>query len=54
MQEATWYVIMNNRMLRRMDFTLIMSVLAIVVISLIVIGSATHINNPGEERYWFV
>jgi len=47
-------VIMNNRMLRRMDFTLIMSVLAIVVISLIVIGSATHINNPGEERYWFV
>ena len=37
-----------------MDFTLIGAVTAIIVISLIIIGSATHINAPGQERYWFV
>ena len=41
-------------MFRRMDFTLIGAVTAIIVISLIIIGSATHINAPGQERYWFV
>lgn len=41
-------------MFRRMDFTLIGAVAAIIVISLIIIGSATHINSPGQERYWFV
>jgi rod shape determining protein RodA len=29
-------------------------VLSLICISLMVIGSATHINTPSEERYWFV
>ncbi len=37
-----------------MDFTLIGAAAAIIVMSLIVIGSATHVNTMGEERYWFV
>ncbi len=45
---------MNKRWLRRMDFTLIFTAVAIIVMSLIIIGSATHINAPSEERYWFV
>ena len=52
--EAAGYEIMNNRMLRRMDFTLIGAVALIILISLVVIGSATHINTPGDERYYFV
>ncbi|MFA6851047.1 MAG: FtsW/RodA/SpoVE family cell cycle protein, partial [Selenomonadaceae bacterium] len=45
---------MNKRWLRRMDFTLIFTAIAIIIMSLIIIGSATHINAPSEERYWFV
>jgi len=45
---------MNNRLLRRLDITMIATVAAIIVISLIIIGSATHINTPSDERYWFV
>ena len=37
-----------------MDFTLIAATAAIVVMSLVIIGSATHINTPSDERYWFV
>ena len=37
-----------------MDMKLLLSVTAIIIISLIVIGSATHVNTPSEERYWFV
>ncbi|BEU88581.1 rod shape-determining protein RodA [Selenomonas sp. TAMA-11512] len=45
---------MNKRWLRRLDYTLIVATLAIIVISLITIGSATHINAEGGDRYWFV
>ena len=45
---------MNKRWLRRMDFTLIAATAAIIVMSLVIIGSATHINTPSDERYWFV
>ena len=44
---------MNKRWLRRMDFTLISAAAAIIVMSLIVIGSATHINTAGGDHYWF-
>jgi rod shape determining protein RodA len=37
-----------------MDFTLIFTAIAIIIMSLIIIGSATHVNAPSEERYWFV
>jgi len=45
---------MNNRLLRRLDITMIATVAAIIVVSLVIIGSATHINTPSDERYWFV
>ena len=44
----------SKRWLRRTDFVLIGAVAAILIISLITIGSATHINNPSDERYWYV
>ena len=37
-----------------MDFKLIGASLAILLMSLVIIGSATHINTPSDERYWFV
>ena len=45
---------LNRRLLRNLDYTLIVSTLLLVIISLIMIGSATHINTPGEDRYWYV
>lgn len=45
---------LSNRLIRKLDFTLIAIVIGIVVISLIVIGSATHINTPSDDRYWYV
>ena len=37
-----------------MDFTLVIAVVAVVVLSLVIIGSATHVNTPSEDRYWYV
>jgi len=45
---------LNQRLLKNLDFVLIGSVLLLVLISLIVIGSATHVNNPSETRYWYL
>ena len=47
-------MIFDKKLLRKIDMKLLLAVSAIVIISLIIIGSATHINNPSEERYWFV
>ena len=47
-------MVKNNRWLKRIDITLVSATLAIMVISLITIGSATHINTSGEGRFWFV
>lgn len=44
----------NYRFLKRIDFPLILAVTTLVLIGITVIGSATHINTPGEERYWYV
>ena len=33
---------------------LVIATAGIIVMSLVIIGSATHINTPSEERYWFV
>ena len=40
--------------LKKIDFTLLITSAAIIIYSLIVISSATHVNNPTEERFWFV
>lgn len=45
---------LNRRLLKNLDFTLIFTVIAIITTSLIIIGSATHINTPSEDRYWYV
>ncbi|WP_297570406.1 rod shape-determining protein RodA [uncultured Anaerovibrio sp.] len=43
-----------NKKLRKVDVALIVAVTAIIIMSLITIGSATHINTPSEDRYWFL
>ncbi|QJW45278.1 rod shape-determining protein RodA [bacterium BFN5] len=45
---------LNRRLLKNLDFTLIFTVISIITTSLIIIGSATHINTPSEDRYWYV
>ncbi|MDF2636463.1 MAG: rod shape-determining protein RodA [Pelosinus sp.] len=45
---------LNRRLLQNLDFVTIATVSLLIVISLVIIGSATHINTPGEERYWYV
>ncbi len=44
----------TKRFLRRVDFELLIASVAIVIYSLIMISSATHVNTPSEERFWFV
>lgn len=44
----------NQRLLRNLDFVLIGVTVLIVLISLVIIGSATHVNNPSDDRYWYV
>ncbi|MBQ7476020.1 MAG: rod shape-determining protein RodA [Selenomonadaceae bacterium] len=44
----------HRRFLRRIDFFLLLSTILIIVCSLIVISSATHVNTPSEERFWYV
>ncbi|HWQ60773.1 MAG TPA: rod shape-determining protein RodA, partial [Negativicutes bacterium] len=43
-----------RRLLKNLDFTVITVTVLLVLISLVIIGSATHVNNPGEDRYWYV
>ena len=45
---------MKKRYWRRTDFILIAATAGIIIMSLVIIGSATHINTPSEERYWFL
>jgi rod shape determining protein RodA len=45
---------LSRRLLKNLDFTVITVTVLLVLISLVVIGSATHINTPGEDRYWYV
>lgn len=47
-------MVKNNRWLKRIDLTLVAATMAIMVISLITIGSATHINTSGDARFWYV
>lgn len=47
-------IMLNQRLLRNLDYVLIAVTLLIIATSLIIIGSATHVNNPSEDRYWYV
>lgn len=44
----------TKRFLKRLDYPLLFATLAVIIYSLIIISSATHINNPTEERFYFV
>ena len=44
----------SKRILRRVDFILLLATVGIVIYGLVTISSATHINTPGEERFWYV
>lgn len=44
----------DRRSFRNIDFLMIFSTLALVGIGIVMIGSATHINTPSDDRYWFV
>ena len=46
--------ILNKKLFKRMDMPLILAAAGILIMSLVIIGSATHINTPSDERYWFV
>ena len=45
---------LSRRLLKNLDFTIIIITVIILIIGLVIIGSATHINTPGEDRYWYV
>lgn len=45
---------LSRRLLRNLDFVTITTVSLLIVISLVIIGSATHVNTPGDARYWYV
>jgi rod shape determining protein RodA len=45
---------LNRRLLKNLDYTMITVTVLIILVSLVIIGSATHINSPGEDRYWYV
>lgn len=45
---------LNRRLLKNLDFVVITVTILLIMTSLIIIGSATHINNPSEDRYWYV
>jgi len=44
----------HKRILRRIDFVLLFAAAAIIIYSLVIISSATHVNTPSEERFWYV
>jgi rod shape determining protein RodA len=45
---------LNRRLLKNLDFIVITVTCLLIIISLVIIGSATHINTPSEDRYWYV
>jgi len=45
---------LSRRLLRNLDFITIGTVSLLILISLIIISSATHANTPSGDRYWYV
>jgi len=45
---------LNRRMLKNLDFTLIIMVLSLLITSLLVISSATHVTTATEDPYWYL
>lgn len=45
---------LNRRMLKNLDFTMIIAVLILLTTSLIIISSATHVTTATEDPYWYL
>lgn len=45
---------LSRRLLKNLDFSVIIITALLILISLVIIGSATHVNGPSEDRYWYV
>ena len=45
---------LDRRSFRNVDFIMIFTTLALLGIGILMIGSATHVNTPSDDRYWFV
>lgn len=45
---------LNRRMLKNLDFTLIAAVSLLLIISLVIISSATHVTTATQEPYWYL
>lgn len=45
---------LSRRLLRNLDFVTIATVTLLIAISLVIIGSATHVNTLSDDRYWYV
>ncbi|WP_346355918.1 rod shape-determining protein RodA [Azotosporobacter soli] len=45
---------LNERLLRNLDFVLIGVVVLLIGVSLMIISSATHANTPGSEQFYYV
>ncbi|HIU64801.1 MAG TPA: rod shape-determining protein RodA [Candidatus Avacidaminococcus intestinavium] len=43
-----------TRILKRLDYILLLAVLLLVGIGIMLIGSATHVNVVADDRYWYV
>jgi rod shape determining protein RodA len=47
-------MMLSQRLLRNLDYVLIAVTVLLLLISLVIIGSATHVNTPSDDRYWYV
>jgi rod shape determining protein RodA len=45
---------LSRRLLRNLDIVTIVVTVLLIICSLMIIGSATHVNNPSEDRYYYV
>lgn len=47
-------LMLNRRMLKNLDYTLIFAVMSLLLISLVIISSATHVTTATEEPYYYL
>lgn len=48
------FKIKENRMVQRLDIPLLLGVIGILIVGLVTIASATHVNTPSDDRYWYL
>ncbi|MCX7971268.1 MAG: rod shape-determining protein RodA [Negativicutes bacterium] len=45
---------LSSRQVKRIDWLLVAAVVVLAAVGMAVIASATHVNVPGEDRYWYL